>query len=383
MLDARTLAIALVVTTLLSALMLQLASYGRMHLPGGRHWVVGLLLLAVTWGLMALRGVVPDVLSVLLANLLIFTAAVLLYAAMAEVVGLPPYPANLRWTAIIGGGGLSLAFFGGAIPMLMIFIVSLALTLLLVMSVRMLLRGATRMEAPARYAMGLWLGLCALILLVRTIGALVHPPASMQMTGPLHTLSMLAAQVIVLGCSLGFALMARETMVMELAQRATHDALTGAFNRYAFDPVGQAALTRLAREPGELSVLMLDIDHFKQINDDIGHLAGDEVLCEVARRIESLLRGGDMLARYGGEEFCILLPATGPAEALQVAERLRLAIASELFMLKGCSIKVTASIGVATVAEAMELKQLIGLADSALYGAKLAGRNRSCGPGLC
>lgn len=163
-----------------------------------------------------------------------------------------------------------------------------------------------------------------------------------------------------------------------LTYLAHHDELTSAYNRRRI--LGE--LTRLQQEAAKhsrpLSLLMLDIDYFKRINDTFGHQIGDEVLVTFVSRLKNELRESDRLGRYGGEEFIVLLPGTPESEAEQVAERLRHAIADTDFKIEGQTLNVSASVGLATTeAEVVVTQdQLIGRADEALYRAKESGRNR-------
>lgn len=158
---------------------------------------------------------------------------------------------------------------------------------------------------------------------------------------------------------------------------AAHDALTGLANRRAADERVVAECARAHRSGEPLSVLMLDLDYFKRINDSHGHAAGDVVLVAVAQVLREELRGIDLAARYGGEEFLAVLPATGARGALDVAERLRTRIAGLRMDYEGCEQRVTTSVGVATLAASEIAAALLERADAALYAAKAAGRNRS------
>jgi diguanylate cyclase (GGDEF)-like protein len=154
---------------------------------------------------------------------------------------------------------------------------------------------------------------------------------------------------------------------------ATLDGLTGIFNHRAAKERLAAEWNRARRYDTPLSVLMLDVDKFKQYNDTYGHPAGDEVLKTVARLLREKARDTDVVARYGGEEFILLLPNTGDEAALTFAERLRVTLESEPWPLRA----VTASIGAATMTEAMEsFDDLVSAADKALYQSKESGRNR-------
>jgi two-component system, cell cycle response regulator len=158
---------------------------------------------------------------------------------------------------------------------------------------------------------------------------------------------------------------------------ATHDVLTGIWNRAASLDFLRRELQRAMRSGTSTGVLMLDLDHFKNINDQHGHLVGDFVLREVAERINRIVRSYDFVGRYGGEEFLIVLSACSGQDVAQSAERIRAAVYREPILSGAAEIHVTVSIG-AAVAKAGEFseEQILGLADSALYSAKRNGRNR-------
>lgn len=163
-----------------------------------------------------------------------------------------------------------------------------------------------------------------------------------------------------------------------LREQATRDGLTGIWNRTtALDLLAQD-VARAAREKSPIAVLMADLDHFKQINDTYGHLAGDSVLREVVRRMRSVVRPYDAIGRYGGEEFVVVVPNCDYPATLAHAERLRMAIAAEPFDLPEAALTITCSIGLAWTARPrpMEAPELLRKADTALYAAKDAGRNR-------
>jgi two-component system cell cycle response regulator len=161
----------------------------------------------------------------------------------------------------------------------------------------------------------------------------------------------------------------------ELELLATTDHLTGLYNRRFVVRELERLILRAGRHGHPLSVAMLDIDHFKSINDQHGHAVGDAVLIEVAARIKRRLRGDDMVGRWGGEEFLLVLPETLPEGTGIVAESVRAAIADEALALVAGSLDVTASIGWATWEPGDGSDNLLGRADLALYSAKAAGRN--------
>lgn len=163
-----------------------------------------------------------------------------------------------------------------------------------------------------------------------------------------------------------------------LRLEATHDPLTGLFNRRAFFERAHARYQAQSPTAGHaLALLLFDIDHFKRVNDSYGHPAGDKVLKEVAQRLPSLLRDGDLLARYGGEEFVLLIGPTTLANARSAGERLRLAVASQPIVVGEQSIPVQISGGLTLRLDSTEtLAQTLERTDSLLYQAKREGRNR-------
>ncbi|MBS1858828.1 MAG: diguanylate cyclase [Acidobacteria bacterium] len=160
-----------------------------------------------------------------------------------------------------------------------------------------------------------------------------------------------------------------------LRQQATHDGLTGVLNRNSILERLDQELARAARASEPVSVLMVDLDRFKSVNDAHGHLAGDAVLREAARRLQGASRAYDTIGRYGGEEFLVVLPGCGTADALSQAERLRDSIASVPFLFEGSNLRVTASFGLTCTARTPS-RDVVRIADEALYEAKASGRNR-------
>lgn len=158
---------------------------------------------------------------------------------------------------------------------------------------------------------------------------------------------------------------------------ATHDQLTGIYNRSHFLAQVQPLYARMQQNPQPMTILMIDLDGFKQVNDLYGHLVGDEVLRTIAGRLKDNLRQTDYLGRYGGEEFIAALPQCELQQAIGIAERVREAIQQDWIVVDEHEVRVTASIGVAVSNGEIDLMKLIERADKALYEAKHAGRNRT------
>jgi diguanylate cyclase len=163
--------------------------------------------------------------------------------------------------------------------------------------------------------------------------------------------------------------------VQTLVSESRTDALTGLPNRRCFNENIEQRTKELGRYGGELSFVILDVDHFKKFNDTYGHLLGDEVLRKVAQVMQATVRDSDIPVRLGGEEFAVLMPAVGLLEAGRGAERLRQAIEQCRIEYEGKSLKVTASFGVTQVAAGDHAETVVERADQALYAAKEASRN--------
>ncbi|MBF0450389.1 MAG: diguanylate cyclase [Candidatus Magnetomorum sp.] len=164
----------------------------------------------------------------------------------------------------------------------------------------------------------------------------------------------------------------------ELRIQATHDSLTQLFNRSALVDMITREISRSQRDNSSVGILMIDIDHFKSINDTYGHLVGDQVLIQLAQRMKTCTRQYDAIGRYGGEEFIIILPQCGEQEVLSVAERLRKSICSNAFETTSGPINASISLGATWVTPSeqdCQEEDLIRIADKALYQAKNNGRN--------
>ena len=180
--------------------------------------------------------------------------------------------------------------------------------------------------------------------------------------------------------SLGLVLLAKERSESLFQRLALRDVLTGILNRRAVLEQFSKELERARRDASYLAVAMVDIDHFKQINDVYGHLAGDEVICHCVNQLTQRIRESDSIGRYGGEEFLVLLPHTNPENAVTVLDQLRASVAESPARFGEASISLRISIGVCCVVpnEDDTTASLLARADAALYEAKGLGRNTLC-----
>jgi diguanylate cyclase (GGDEF)-like protein len=178
---------------------------------------------------------------------------------------------------------------------------------------------------------------------------------------------------------------AEESLSRYLYEAAIHDPLTHAYNRQYLADRMVAEIARARRAGSNVAVLMIDVDALKSVNDRFGHLAGDRVLCTIASRIQRALRIEDVFARYGGDEFVVLSVGTDHNDAIRLAERVRRAVEGLRMSARGCEVAITASIGVASLADVEDTYEpgvaLQVMADARMYQAKASGGNRVCASG--
>jgi diguanylate cyclase (GGDEF)-like protein len=227
----------------------------------------------------------------------------------------------------------------------------------------------------------------ALVGLFAPAALLLYGLASRQLFNPIWSSVVLAGGGTIIFATVGRMigrrdelLLARNRELAELTDRlralSTTDGLTGLHNRRSFDERLRMELTRTRRYRAPCALVMLDLDHFKEVNDRHGHQAGDAILRHVADLLTAEIRGGDLVARYGGEELAAILPHTTADDAYAWAERVRARLVSEPTIWSGAPLTVTASFGVAAVPPGEESPTgFVGEADRALYAAKRRGRN--------
>jgi len=232
----------------------------------------------------------------------------------------------------------------------------------------------------AMRATGWCYALNAVIFLIRTVAADHSAPS----TGPLNPDGFAAFMLLwwlcmTIAITLGMVLMTAERLQADLDNLANRDPLTGAHNRRAFSLIAEKTIAQSRRYEKPLSILMMDLDNFKQINDRLGHNAGDALLCRFVAIADQVLRDQDIFCRFGGEEFIALLPNTSTKFALVAAERLRIAFEIESAATENSNDKqpfaVTVSIGIAELRKDEDIESILRRADTALYQAKDNGRN--------
>lgn len=376
MFDIRTLLIVTAVTDILLAAALWLG-LGRRLKEGLAQWTLSLVAHAVGYALFAGRGNLPDWHTIVAANALVALSFSLAMAALCAFRGRAvPHGVHLAMAAL--GALLAGAFledYATRVVATSLFFAACQAGLAALAWRRMDdVNDATHHLIVGTFLIG------AATFLGRAVPAAIAPDAMDDFfTASVFQITVrLLAYAVVFTSSIAFLLMHKERADHLLQQLASLDPLTHAFNRRTFVDLARKQLSRARRLDAPLSLVLLDVDHFKQVNDTHGHLVGDRVLQRFAEVVRGELRNEDVLVRYGGEEFCLLLPDVAGTGAVALAGRVRKAVAREPFAIDGLEIPVTLSAGVAArIDEGPEgLDALLARADEALYVAKSRGRNR-------
>jgi diguanylate cyclase (GGDEF)-like protein len=239
-----------------------------------------------------------------------------------------------------------------------------------------------RIEQPLRTAYwftGGTFAVLAILFLIRGIVVFTAPPNTYGLYShtPINPASFFIGSITQMCLAFGFVLMLNYRLAADLQKLASTDALTGALNRRSLEQEAGRLSARCVRTGDTLAIMMIDVDHFKSINDRYGHPVGDEVLRRLTTVAQKVIRSDDYFARYGGEEFCILLPSTLEKDAWILADRLRKTYAATVMEFDGQVLHSSISIGVSDSLHAgAEFASLVAAADQALYRAKQEGRNR-------
>lgn len=370
--DTRT---AIILISAMSALMsLVLFALKRSYpanIRGLGVWSQALLIIVVGGILAAARGKLPEVLTTLVPNFLLCWGVYRLYAGTQQFHDVRPY--TLGWLCATGGVALLTAWFTFVEPdyASRLRLVTGFMAVTFGMHARFLLQH--KLDTFSRWLTTGVLAYIAVIQVLRLATSYVWPPGDNILNVAWHHALFIASfSISILLFSVGAVLMAGDRLCTALEHLATCDSLTKAFTRRHMDEACSIELEHANRTGSPSSILLMDLDHFKAINDTHGHQAGDRVLVQFVAHVRAELRKQDLLGRFGGEEFALFLPNTRLESALQVAERIRLAsVPTEGGI--GC----TVSIGVTTHRGLEDsLDMMLSRADAALYQAKNAGRNR-------
>lgn len=368
--------LAALVTGVLSAVWL----FNR-RIPGLRLWAQALFCATVFCINLLLRDHVPLPLSVVLAQSSIALTAYLCLLGAREYMGKAPLGHGVAALAL----GLLLAtalFFTLVKPNVQVRIVLTGLVpgVIFIAAAHTLARGGFR-KVPARYLFAATVGVHGAFLLVRPLLFKLAAPAEgaqpeAGMVAALSQFVVLESTLAVVLVAFGALMLTNEFITNELRHLAEVDPLTNVFNRRAFLTLLDKAISNAQRTQTTLPVLVMDLDHFKKVNDSWGHRAGDDVLRHFVMLAQRCLRKEDVMGRLGGEEFAIFLHNAGAGGAIAVAERLRAMVEAHPVVTEQRSIALTVSVGVTLCAGSESAGTALQRADEAMYLAKERGRNR-------
>lgn len=311
----------------------------------------------------------PDLLTAVASNTLLQLGPGLFYIALSQFTG-------LSYSRTLVGGIVAavlcfLLYFTYrqddlGMRMTVLSLGSIIMVLILIYQLWRTLKTSLRFSASLMLVSFLFHGL---FLIVRTVSILLDPPDAASIT-PIQSATYLFSFAISFFWSTGFVVMVSHRLRNDLMEIATVDVLTRIPNRRATQAFLERELSRVQRQGGEFSVLLIDIDNFKQVNDRWGHAMGDHVLAETARIFQSMIRKQDWVGRWGGEEFLIILPGSTTREAETMAERVRSEIAGKVYGHGPAAPRITLSIGVACAIGSDPVDRILSRADQALYSAK-------------
>lgn len=334
---------------------------------------VGAALLAnlcVAVGLMLrlFAGQLPEFMTTILSNILLLAGSGLFYIALSQFTG---FPYSKAFVIGVLTAALSLLLYFTYWDddldkrMITFSLGSVAMVLLLIVQLWRIQKTTLRFSATLMLASFLVHGV---FLVLRTISVILDPPQETLSLSPVQSATYLLSFAISFFWSIGFILMVSHRLRNDLMEIATIDVLTRIPNRRATQTFLEKELSRAQRHQSEFSVLLIDIDNFKQVNDRWGHAVGDEVLVKTAHLFQSMIRKQDLVGRWGGEEFLIIVP--GPCDAEVVAERVRSEVARTEYRAGPASFHLTVSIGIACANQPATGDEILKQADAALYRAK-------------
>lgn len=375
-LDIRTLVLTYVGLTIGQAVVLVYLWSVQRSYPPAKDWAVGSLMFAIGLFLFALRTQAPAVLTEIVSNLFLLPGLMLFNFGIVKATGrTPPMKSGLvfclvaiafiAWFVLVSPN-----YPAGVVTHNLVF-----LTLYLYTAYACLVAKTAKGNHTFRIV-GLLCIALALACFWRVVGGVFGLTFSFSPTLP--RLFWVATSLISFPMiTVLLTLHTSQRLQEEIHAQARRDTLTDAFNRRAFTEFADKEWSRSVRNDYPLSMLTVDIDHFKNFNDQYGHQTGDAALVQVSRVAQSALRASDIWCRYGGEEFVALLPNTTLSQAMAIAERLRQSVERTTIVSARGSLSVSVSIGVAErSSNHSSIEEVLAISDAALYKAKAAGRNR-------
>ena len=350
--------------------------------PSLRWWLAGMLLQPLGFVLVGLRNLAPDWLSIPVGNTVLALGLSCMAISLRLFYGMPERRNRLyALTAVVAVVAIWFTY-GVPDPHWRI----IGLTLLLAVLIGSSARAVFRRNGPPGVVprlTGAIFAVATLAMLSRVVHEAFWPATSGDLiqASPVNLICLGILVLLPVLATVGFLLMCTERSQEELERTARLDYLTGIYNRRAIEDLASRAISAARRHGIPLAIMIVDVDHFKRINDEYGHEAGDQGLIETVRRMRDIVRSEDLVGRQGGEEFVVVMPDIDLNSAYAAAERLRRGFADSPMTIHGSSgpvqVTITISVGVAALAaDDRQFPNLLRRADRAMYAAKAAGRNK-------
>jgi diguanylate cyclase (GGDEF)-like protein len=341
-------------------------------------WIRGLMIQSVPYCLYASRAYVPIWMSVILADALMVVALAVQMHALRRFTLQSDQTIHMRLVIAATVIGEVLLTYTWHSPRGSIIVMSLAVATIACFGVDAIYRRRTVTRAEHMVGLLLFAGIA--IMLLR---AVIVPSSSMvdlNMSSPMQGLVFTYAASMPVISTVVFVLMCGERVNSDATKQAMIDPLTGVYNRQTMAQLANLAIENARPQSDSLVLMSIDIDHFRQFNEDFGYDAGDLAVCRVIDLVREVMRSSDVIARVAGEQFAVLLNDTDEADALEMAERMRLRVDESGFTCEGWPAPLQISIGIAVLDAEVDFDQLLRTANQALGAAKRAGRNRVATP---
>ena len=385
--DLRTLFILTVLINIIIAFIMAIYWRTQKTYAGFGYWTLANVAMTVTFSLFALKGIAPEFVTVVIANTSAVSGAFFRYAGVRFFWGAESLP-HLRFhQTVVAVCALLLTYYTCIDDniVLRLFAVSLIVSGYFLATARNMIKGATQGYPYEAWTLALLNLVYATLMMGRAFEWLIFPEARhLLIASSMSTLYFSSILLLEVTTALLFLMLNSQRLAKNLLQMqgdleklAASDMLTGLYNRRKLEEVCTAALTHARVHNRPSALLLIDLDHLKQMNDTFGHPAGDALLNTVVKTIRSQLRDQDILGRLGGDEFVVVLPATPEDAAKTFADQIRQSVQCQPFLWEDQEMAMSISVGVAALSDAdCNWQDWLKRADTNLYQAKKGGRNQ-------
>ena len=385
--DLRTLFIITVLVNIIIAFIMAIYWRTQKTYAGFGYWTLANVAMTVTFSLFALKGIAPEFVTVVIANTSAVSGAFFRYAGVRFFWGAESLP-HLRFhQTVVAVCALLLTYYTCIDDniVLRLFAVSLIISGYFLATARNMIKGATQGYPYEAWTLALLNLVYATLMMGRAFEWLIFPEARhLLIASSMSTLYFSSILLLEVTTALLFLMLNSQRLAKNLLQMqgdleklAASDMLTGLYNRRKLEEVCTAALTHARVHNRPSALLLIDLDHLKQMNDTFGHPAGDALLNTVVKTIRSQLRDQDILGRLGGDEFVVVLPATPEDAAKTFADQIRQSVQCQPFLWEDQEMAMSISVGVAALSDAdCNWQDWLKRADTNLYQAKKGGRNQ-------